>query len=712
MGVACSTVLMTLLLGVGILHQISSRIDRLKSNRPSIFYGNYPPLKRGDVFAINQLENLLLDVGLRKSKSLEGLPEGEFAWEADTPTGKSLLIHRPIFQGAGRKLEQVKVRLQLNLFENSQVSLENLYRTDSGEPLAELEFPPRSISSFYAGRVRTQNPIALSDIPISMRYAAMAIEDVHFLEHPGVSFRSIVRALIQDIRAGKFVQGGSTITQQLMKNLFFSREKSIFRKVQEAIYALLTEIKYPKETILEAYLNEVYLGQWSTHEIHGVQEGARFYFNQSATDLSLSQSATLAAIIQLPNAHDPHRYPDRVIKRRNLVMKKMLDAGFILPDEYQSGIQEPLGVIPPERNLEDIGYFMDLVFRELPESVKSRLNQESLTVYTTLNPFLQSIASRGLKNNLDRLIKGYASLKKREEKGTRLQSALIAVDVPSCSVIALQGGSGYRQTQFNRILTGKRQPGSLFKPFVFLTAFEKATFERPFSAETVLDGSPFDWVYDRQSWQPRNYEEEAPEQVTAAEALQKSINIPTARLAQQVGLSPIQENLKKSGITSEVPLVPSISLGSAEVSPYELAESYTTLAQLGSGCHLRAIQQVFDENGNNVLDFPVVKEARLNPEATFQTVQLLKGVFTDGTARLAQGSGVPTEVFAGKTGTTNDFKDAWFVGFNSEMLALTWVGYDETENVGLTGAAAALPLWIEFMKEAQPFRQNKDFARP
>ncbi|NBW98048.1 hypothetical protein EBR03_00605, partial [bacterium] len=614
--------------------------------------------------------------------------------------------------GAGRKLEQVKVRLQLNLFENSQVSLENLYRTDSGEPLAELEFPPRSISSFYAGRVRTQNPIALSDIPISMRYAAMAIEDVHFLEHPGVSFRSIVRALIQDIRAGKFVQGGSTITQQLMKNLFFSREKSIFRKVQEAIYALLTEIKYPKETILEAYLNEVYLGQWSTHEIHGVQEGARFYFNQSATDLSLSQSATLAAIIQLPNAHDPHRYPDRVIKRRNLVMKKMLDAGFILPDEYQSGIQEPLGVIPPERNLEDIGYFMDLVFRELPESVKSRLNQESLTVYTTLNPFLQSIASRGLKNNLDRLIKGYASLKKREEKGTRLQSALIAVDVPSCSVIALQGGSGYRQTQFNRILTGKRQPGSLFKPFVFLTAFEKATFERPFSAETVLDGSPFDWVYDRQSWQPRNYEEEAPEQVTAAEALQKSINIPTARLAQQVGLSPIQENLKKSGITSEVPLVPSISLGSAEVSPYELAESYTTLAQLGSGCHLRAIQQVFDENGNNVLDFPVVKEARLNPEATFQTVQLLKGVFTDGTARLAQGSGVPTEVFAGKTGTTNDFKDAWFVGFNSEMLALTWVGYDETENVGLTGAAAALPLWIEFMKEAQPFRQNKDFARP
>lgn len=695
-----------------ILYQVSERINQLRTSRPTVFYGVFPALKRGDVFSVPQLETFLNDIGFRKSRSFDGLPEREFAWESSSTSSRSLLIHRPAFDGAGRKLEQFKVRVSFFEKDFGIVEVDNLYRIDSGEPISELEFPPRSISSFYAGRVRTQSPIALSDIPTSMRYAAMAIEDVHFLEHPGVSFRSIMRALIQDIRAGKFVQGGSTITQQLMKNLFFSREKSVFRKIQEALYAIVAEMKYSKEAILEAYLNEVYLGQWSTHEIHGVQEGARFYFNEAASDLSINQSATLAAIIQLPNAHDPHRSPERVLKRRNLVLKKMLDAGFILNDEYQEGIKEPLGVVPPERNLEDIGYFMDLVFMDLPTDVKTRLSKEPVTVYTTLNPFLQSAASKGLKSNLERLTKGYASIKKKDEKGTRLQSALIAIDVGNCNVLALQGGSGYRQTQFNRVLTGKRQPGSLFKPFVFLSAFEKATFETPFSGDTKLDGSPFEWIYDKQTWKPGNYEEDSPLEVTAAEAIQQSINIPTARLAQTVGLAPIQENIKKSGIRSEIPLFPSISLGSAEVSPFELAESYTTLAGLGQGCRLRPVTQVFDENGNVIFDVPLAKEPRLNPEATFKTVELLKGVFTHGTAKTAQGNGLDLEGFAGKTGTTNDFKDAWFVGFSSEILALVWVGYDDTEKVGLTGAAAALPLWVEFMKDARPFYQKKDFSRP
>jgi len=712
LGTLASIFLISLLYSWFVLHQVSERIDQLKSNQPTVFYGVFPALKRGDVFSVTQLETLLTDVGFRKSRAVDGLPEREFAWEASPTSSRSLLIHRPLFDGVGRKLEQLKVRISFFEKESGTLEVDNLYRIDSGEPVSELDFPPRSISSFYAGRVRTQSPIALSDIPTSMRYAAMAIEDVHFLEHPGVSFRSIMRALIQDIRAGKFVQGGSTITQQLMKNLFFSREKSIFRKVQEALYAIVAEMKYSKEAILEAYLNEVYLGQWSTHEIHGVQEGARFYFNQAATDLSLNQSATLAAIIQLPNAHDPHRAPERVLKRRNLVLKKMLDAGFILQGEYDESLKEPLGVVPPERNLEDIGYFMDLVFMDLPADIKTRLSSESLTVYTTLNPFLQSAASKGLKSNLERLTKGYASIKKKDEKGTRLQSALIAIDVVNCNVLALQGGSGYRQTQFNRVLTGKRQPGSLFKPFVFLSAFEKATFESPFSGETKLDGSPFEWVYDKQTWKPGNYEEDSPTEVTAAEALQKSINIPTARLAQAVGLAPIQENIKKSGIRSAIPLFPSISLGSAEVSPLELAESYTTLANLGQGCRLRPVSQVFDGNGNMVFDFPFGKEPRLNPEATYKTVELLKGVFSQGTAQSAQGYGLDLEGFAGKTGTTNDFKDAWFVGFSSEILALIWVGYDDTEKVGLTGAAAALPLWVDFMKDARPFYQKKDFSRP
>ena len=711
LGIFSSIVLLFVFYLAWILHTVSPRIEQLRNTRPSVFYGVFPPLKRGRHFPITEFETFLSDMGFRKSRSLEGLPVGEFAWEPDSSGKKSLLLHRPAFEGAGHGLERLKVRVSFE-WTSPDWEVENIYRVDNGEPLEQLEFPPRSISSFYAGRVRTQNPVALSDIPISMRYAAMAIEDVHFLEHRGVSFRSILRALIQDIRAGRFVQGGSTITQQLMKNLFFSREKSIFRKIQEALYALVTEVKYPKEAILEAYLNEVYLGQWSTHEIHGVAEGARFYFNQAASDLTLPQSATLAAIIQLPNAHDPHRAADRVLKRRNLVLRKMFEAGFILENEYNDSLKEPLGVVPAERNLEDIGYFMDLVLRDLPSELKSRLSSEALTLYTTLNPFLQSAASKNLKTNLDRLTKGYLAIKKREEKGIRLQSALIAVDVPSCSVVALQGGSSYRQTQFNRVLSGKRQPGSLFKPFVFLTAFEKATIENSFTGETILDGTPFEWIYDKQNWKPRNYEEDSPEKVTAAEALQKSLNIPTARLAQMVGVEAIQETIKKAGISSDIPPLPSISLGSAEVSPFELAESYTTLANLGQACALRPITQVYDENGNLLVDNPVRKEARLSPYATYQTVELMKGVFTEGTARAAQGNGIKLEVFAGKTGTTNDYKDAWFVGFSPELLTLVWVGYDEEEKVGLTGAAAALPLWVDFMRASAPFRQDTDFVKP
>jgi len=698
---------------LGVIYQkITSRIEEFKTVRPSVFYGVFPPLVKEEVFTFSQLENFLNDVGLKERKGQGGLPVGEFVWEEQGSEKSSILIHRPSFEGAGHSFEALKIRIILKGTEASKFAVESFYRLDTAEPLDKLEFPPRGMSSFYAGRVRTQNPVILSEIPASMRYAAIAIEDTQFLDHPGISFRSIARALIQDLRAGKFVQGGSTITQQLMKNLFFSRRKSLVRKVQEALYALVTEWKYSKETILETYLNEVYLGQWSTHEIHGVEEGAKFYFNQSASELTLSQSATLAAIIQLPNAHDPHRAPERVIKRRNLVLEKMLEASFIEKDEFEAASKEPLGVVPPEKNLEDIGYFMDLVNLALPPSIRSRLTQEPLTVYTTLNPFLQATASRALKENLDRLIKGYASLLEKEKKGVRLQSALIAVDTKNCSVVALQGGSGYRQTQFNRVLTAKRQPGSLFKPFVFLTAFHQATFQEPFRAETKIDARPFEWIYDQQVWAPRNYEEDlTSEEVTAAEALQKSMNIPTARLAQKVGVGPLKDTIKKAGIQSDIPAYPSISLGSAEVTPFELAESFTTLSNLGEGCALRSVSEVFDENGNLIFEAPLKKEPRLDPESTYQTVKLLEGVFDSGTAQSAKGQEIELKGFAGKTGTTNDFVDAWFVGFSPEVLALVWVGYDDTEKVGLTGASAALPLWVNFMKQAQVFYQETEFKR-
>jgi penicillin-binding protein 1B len=710
------TPILILMVGLGltysfIQHSINQRLEQLFSSKSSQFLALLPPIHLKEHFSKSQLQTLLEYSGYQEKKDPEDLLINEFSWLfTDHETKLVLMRGESIYPS--KDLSQTKATFSFDST-GKDLTLINIYLDDTKDSVETFELAPKRISSFYAGRLRTQTPVTLSEIPVNMRHAVMAIEDVNFLEHGGISFRSTIRALYKDLRARRFVEGGSTITQQLMKNLFFSREKAVSRKIKEALYAFITESSHSKESILEAYLNEVYLGQWSTHEIHGVSEAARFYFNRSIFDLSLSQSATLAAIIQAPNSHDPRRHPENTIKRRNLVLKKMLEANFILPGEYEVALTEPLGVTPGEKNLQDTGYFMDLVLSQLPEEIKKRLDIDALTVYTTLNPYLQLQASQTLKEHLTLLRKSYASIAKKYEKGITPQSALISVDIPTGAVVALQGGSSYQKTQFNRVLQGRRQPGSLFKPFVFLAAFDKSDFSPPFTSITELDGSPFEWNYEGgQSWKPKNYDENSPEKVTAEQALENSINIPTARLAQMVGLDSIVDLIKRSGIHSNIPKIPSIALGSVEVTPFELAESYATLANLGKGHKLQSISKVTDESGNTLYETPNSEAERLPAASSYLTIQLLKGVMSRGTAKAALASGLRVENMAGKTGTTNDYKDAWFVGFTPELLTLIWVGYDEEEKIGLTGSAAALPMWIDYMKQATPYYNENDFKIP
>jgi len=687
-----------------IQKRIDNRIEALHSARGTHFYALYQPLQINQKFSQTELQGYLEDQGYSPSRNPEDVRPGEYALRKD-----SLTLFRIDFKGAGHGLDRQKVKLHLEqegeLFTIKEIS------NFEGKPLEIFESRPKLIASFVAGRLRTQNAIQFSEIPVSMRLAVMAIEDVHFLEHGGVSVRSTVRALWKDLQARRYVEGGSTITQQLMKNLFFSHEKALSRKLKEAVFAFVTESRHSKEEILEAYLNEVYLGQWSTHEIHGVSEGARYYFNRPASELSLAQSATLAAIIQAPAVHDPRRYPEKTIKRRNVVLKQMLNAGFILPDEYDLAAGEPLGVIPADRSLDDADYFMDLVMERLPAEVRSQLETQSYSIYTTVNPYLQANASRLLKSNIKRLQKLSRGIQLKEKRGYHLQSALISINVKDCSVLALQGGFSYRQTQFNRVLQGKRQPGSLFKPFVMLAACGKGGAS-PITPITEVEDTPFEWRYENQVWTPKNYEEDLPDKVTVRQALEHSINIPTARIAQTTGIDLIVNALTQAGVRSPLPLVPSLSLGSAEVTPFELAQAYTTLANLGKFCELRPFVEIFDENKNFVANNELKQTQALPPQPTFITVNVMKGVFTHGTARSAMASALPLQNFAGKTGTTNDAKDAWFVGFSPSILTLVWVGYDEEEKVGLTGAVAALPLWVEFMKSARPFLSPDDFVPP
>jgi len=711
-GIASTGIFLILALSYSLIKQsIDEKFEQLFSKKSSQFVALLPAFHPQQRITKEQLETLLDYSGYQSKKDPDELLTNEYAW-LEIPGSTQLILIRGESLYPGKPLAQTKAILS---FENEgqTLILKEIWDEIVQNNVETFELAPKRISSYFAGRLRTQIPITLSDIPVNMRHAVMAIEDVNFLEHGGVSLRSTLRALYKDLRARRFVEGGSTITQQLMKNLFFSREKAISRKVKEAFYAFITESTHSKESILEAYLNEVYLGQWSTYEIHGVSEAARFYFNRSVFDLTLSQSATLAAIIQAPNSLDPHRHPESSIKRRNLVLKKMLEANFIVPEEYELAINEPQSVIPGEKNLQDTGYFMDLIFSELPETLKSRLDSEALTIYTSLNPYLQLQASNTLREHLTRMQKDYATLVKKAKQGFSLQSAFISIDVSSGQVLALQGGSSYQKTQFNRILQGKRQPGSLFKPFVFLAAFDKSDFSPPFTALTELDGSPFEWSYEgEQTWSPKNYDKDSPQKLTARETLENSVNIPTARLAQLVGLDPIIDLLRRSGIKSALPKIPSISLGSVEITPYELAESYATLANLGQGHRLHGLLKVVTSTGETLFEPNYPDEERLPEASCYLTLQILKGVLTQGTGKLAMLSGLPIANMAGKTGTTNDYKDAWFVGFTPKILTLVWVGYDEEQNVGLTGSAAALPIWIDYMKKASPFYDDKDFRIP
>ncbi|MBI4405647.1 MAG: transglycosylase domain-containing protein, partial [Deltaproteobacteria bacterium] len=516
--------------------------------------------------------------------------------------------------------------------------------------------------------------------------------------------------LWKNMRARRYVQGGSTITQQLMKNLFFTRQKAISRKAKEIVFALVTEARHSKEAILEAYLNEVYFGQTAGLEIHGIAEAARHYFDRPVTDLSLAESATLAAIVQLPEFYNPRKSPQRVFARRNLVLKKMLDAAFIEESEYRQATEAGLGIVPPERSLEDANYFLDAVMRELPESVKSQLDNGALAVYVTMDPKIQAVASRVLAFHIDRLQKSVPILKKKASAGIKLQGAMVAIDLKGCSIAALQGGQTYRQTQFNRVLSGHRQAGSLFKPFVYLAAFSR--HDREFTPVTEMDDSPFEWSYEGQKWSPKNYDNQYRGKVTLRKALEESINVPTARLAQRVGLDQIIDVMVQAGIQSSLPKVPSIALGSADVTPLELAQAFSTLANEGKHCPLRALNEVYDANGNLLFQNKVEWTEKLDPAATFQTIDLMKGVFISGTARSARSSGIHLEHFAGKTGTTSEYKDAWFVGFSPSLLALVWVGYDEEEKVGLSGSAAALPIWIDFIKNIQTNVTDEDFPVP
>jgi penicillin-binding protein 1B len=538
----------------------------------------------------------------------------------------------------------------------------------------------------------------------------LAIEDRRFFEHRGVDLVRIVGAAARNIEAESYAQGASTITQQLVRSCFLTPTKTLRRKLDEALLAVLLERRLGKREILELYLNEVYLGQVASFNVYGVGQGARTYFGKEVSSLTLAESALLAGMIQSPNPYNPYRHPEEARARRGQVIRAMRQAGFLDDAAVRSASAEPLRVRPPTLDPVEAPYFVDLAKTQLEGKLESRdLARRDLTIRTSLDLPLQALAE-------DVLGRGLASLEARMERHAEpLQGVLIALDPASGAVRAVVGGRSHATSPFNRASKARRQPGSAFKPFVYLAAFE-ATFQRPaqpaITPATILEDVPSTFVFGTEVYAPRNNEGRYLGSVTSRRALASSLNVATMRVAEQVGYGAVAELWSKSlGMGPGTPAYPSMALGSVEATPLELAGAYGVLATGGVKVEPTALLAVLDEVGRPLARIADPPRRVVHEQAAYLVTDMLRSVINEGTGYPVRENGFWMDA-AGKTGTTNGSRDAWFAGYTPELLCVVWVGFDDNTPLNMPAAQVALPIWAEFMKGAVSGVDPRRFLPP
>ena len=565
----------------------------------------------------------------------------------------------------------------------NDTAITGLKQADGMElPLFRLD--PPVIGSISPVHGEDRLILAPADVPPLLRSGIKLIEDRRFDEHNGVDTRGILRAVWVNLRAGHVVQGGSTLTQQLVKNYFLTDEQSMGRKVTEAVMALRLEKHFSKDDILVAYLNEVYLGQDGSRAIHGFGLGSEYYFAKPLGELDVGELAVLIGIVKGPSYYDPRKHPDRVIARRNLVLHELALAHLIDETAANRAIASPLGLRPPGGNY--VPAYLDLVRRNLKRDyAEADLAAAGLSVYTSLEPRAQAAAERSLTQNLKRL--DAAS----KAKNDHLDGAVIVTEPNSGDVVAVVGGRDVGTNGFNRALDARRPIGSLVKPAIYLTALESGNF----NAATIIEDAPVNLkLQDGTIWSPENFEHQFYGQVPMVRALADSMNAATVKLGLDLGLPKVADTLQKLGLEEAPVQNPSMLLGTVEMTPLEVVQVYTSLANGGFRTRLRTVRAVLDEQGKPLKSFKVQVEEAAPPAMVYELDQMLTLVITHGTAKEAAAR-LPHTVAAGKTGTSSDTKDSWFAGFTGSYLAVVWVGYDDNRPTGLTGAAGALPVWID-----------------
>ncbi|MFQ5351587.1 MAG: transglycosylase domain-containing protein, partial [Candidatus Binatia bacterium] len=626
---------------------IAEKFSGRRWDFPSKIYSGAYPLYPGLAIDAEALRRRLAARGYR-SVDHDPAARGEYHYRGEPP---SFDIFLRAFQYPSHRETGRLVRVELG----GDRRIATVTDLGTGTQRYDLALEPALITGLHGDLREDRREMLLDEVPLPLVRAIIAVEDRRFFEHMGVDFKGLARALVINVKSGRIRQGGSTLTQQLVKNFFLTQERTIGRKLKEMAMALVIERKLTKRQILENYLNEIYMGQKGPVGAYGMWEAADFFFGREPRELTLGQMATLAGMIRAPNYYSPHRHPDRARARRDVVLGVLRDQGDIDEATYLHALNEPIETVSPVVPVRGASFFVEFVRRELGSAYPAEvLTREGYTIFTSLDLELQAMAERAVAEGLEKLERDHPRL--RSAENARLEASLIAINPRTGAILAMVGGRKYAESQYNRAVDARRQPGSVFKPIVYLAGVGRSFAGRlHYLPTSVIVDEPFTWDYEGRSWQPANYENKHYGPVTVREALEHSLNAATARMAHNIGIETVRDLAVALGIRGDLPAYPAISLGGWEVSLLEIAKVYGVFANGGVSTEPISVTDVVDRAGNTLERNRVTIRRVVSPQDAFLITYLLRGVVERGTARRVRWLGFDRPA-AGKTGTTNDYR--------------------------------------------------------
>ena len=684
------SLILLVLFGAYIIYldaQIKHHFSGNKWQVPAQIYARPLQLQKGEEITRKEVLDELKLLGYRRVNQIQG--SGEYS------VGQAAIsIYRRAFHfpDGFQPLRQLTIR-----WNGTRIASITDLQTDQSLPQVRLE--SWLVTRLASGSQEDRMLVTLEDVPPLLVKALTLTEDRDFYSHHGIAPLSIIRALLANIAAGRTVQGGSTLTQQLVKNLYLTRERSLERKIKEALMAIIIDARYSKDKIIQAYLNEVFLGQSGDMAVHGFGLASYFYFDRPVYELDETEIAMLVGMIKGPSYYNPRKYPERAIERRNLVLRLLLEGNELTPQQYEMAVSRPVGIATGD-SLATGKHpaFMTQVRKELQTILADpNIRESGVKVFTTLDIYAQRRAEQALTSTLDSLQPG---------REATLEGAMVVSDIGSGEVRALVGGRNVSFAGFNRALDAVRPIGSLVKPAVYLTALEQPT---QYNLATPLDDKPLSLSDEHgDNWQPQNFDKTYRGSVPLIDALSLSLNVPTVNLGLELGIDNVAATLKHLGVKRPIPEVPALTLGAVALTPFETNQLYQTIANNGAYRPLHTVSAIVSVNNRLMWRQAEYGEQRVNEESAYLLNYALYKVATEGTAK-AIGRTYGNINMAGKTGTTDDYRDSWFAGYDRNNLATVWVGNDENRSTGLTGSTGALPVFLAYQQLQEPKSLSRRF---